>query len=67
MSEFLIVPFSGNIKNDLWRYKIIFNHKPMSVLIFQIRLISNKRLIRKIGILDGVIFKRIKDKIRSIL
>lgn len=63
----IIVPFSGNIKNDLWRHKIIFNHKPMSVLIFQIRLISNKRLIRKIGILDVAIFKQIKDRIRSIL
>lgn len=44
-----------------------FNDKPMSALIFQIRLISNKRLIRKMGILDIASFKQIKDKIKSII
>ena len=63
----IIVPCSSKIRNDVWRYKIVLNHKPMSVLIFQIRLISSKRLIRKFGILDRVIFEKIKNKIKSAL
>jgi len=63
----IVVPLSSKIKDETHRYKIIFNSQSRSVLIFQVRLISSKRLNRKIGSLDSSTFQAVKSKIISAL
>jgi mRNA interferase MazF len=62
----IIVPLSSKIKQDRFHYQLFVNNRFESVLIFQVRTISSKRLSRKIGCLDKISFQEVKDKINSI-
>lgn len=61
----LAIPLTSKIKlNKTYYYKFIFSQKEfVSVIISQIRLLSSKRLFRKIGFIDERDFLEIKKKI----
>ena len=63
----LIIPLSTKLKNK--PYCISFKHKDeeYSALISQIRLISTKRLLRKIYIMDERIFEVIRKEVKDML
>ena len=65
----LIIPLSGKVKRDkFYYYRFISNDKKfISAMICQIRLISSKRLIRKMGSVSNQDFEAIKHKIRGFL
>lgn len=65
----LIIPLSSKVKKDkFYYYKFISNgEKFVSAMICQIRLISSKRLIRKMGNINNQDFNEIKRRIKSFL
>jgi len=65
----LAVPLSSKIKKDkFYYYKFLSDDKKfISAMICQIRLLSSKRLIRKIGDVRNKDFNEIKIRIRTIL
>lgn len=65
----LTIPLSSKIKEDkFYYYKFLSkNGKFISAMICQIRLISSKRLIRKIGNIGNKDFNDIKSQIKNYL
>jgi len=65
----LIIPLSSKEKKDKFYYYnfIPNNEKFVSAMICQIRLISSKRLIRKMGNICSVDFNEIKIRIKKFL
>ncbi|MFA6194258.1 MAG: type II toxin-antitoxin system PemK/MazF family toxin [Patescibacteria group bacterium] len=65
----LIIPLSSQIKkNKFYYYKFSSNNKKfISAMFCQIRLISNKRLIRKMGTINNNDFNEIKSRIKDII
>ncbi len=64
----LIVPLSSKIKNDkFYYYKFATNDKFVSAMICQLRLISSKRLIRKMGEISNFDFEKIRQRIRNLI
>lgn len=65
----LIIPLSSKEKKDKFYYYnfIPNNEKFVSAMICQIRLISSKRLIRKMGNICSVDFNEIKTRIKKFL
>jgi len=65
----LIIPLSSKVKKDkFYYYKFVSNNgKFISAMICQIRLISSKRLIRKMGNINNIDFHEIKSRIRDFL
>lgn len=61
----LVIPLSRKVKPDKFYYhQLFFKGAFVSALICQIRLLSSKRLIRKLARLDTLAFICIKQKIR---
>lgn len=65
----LIIPLSSKIKKDKFYYYKFISHseKFVSAMICQIRLISSKRLIRKMGNISNQDFNEIKRRIKGFL
>ena len=65
----LAIPLSSKVKNNkFYYYKFISNgEKFTSAIICQIRLISSKRLIRKMGNIGNQDFNEIKSRIKGFL
>jgi len=65
----LAIPLSSKVKNNkFYYYKFISNdEKYISAIICQIRLISSKRLIRKMGNISNQDFNAIKRRIKGFL
>lgn len=65
----LIIPLSSKVKKDKFYYYKFISHseKFVSAMICQIRLISSKRLIRKMGNISNQDFNEIKHRIKSFL
>ncbi len=64
----LIAPLSSQLKqNNKYYYKFYLNQRLTSVIVSQIRIISSKRLIRKIGNITSADFNKIKLQIRGFL
>lgn len=61
----ITIPLTSKVKlNKTYYYKFIFSRREfVSVIISQIRLLSSKRLFRKIGVIDKRDFVEIKKKI----
>ncbi len=60
----LIAPLSSKLKeNNQYYHKILIRSYNNSVMISQIRIMSVKRLIRKMGRLDPVQFKEVIEKL----
>ncbi len=57
----LVLPITSKQKDDKFHHKIDADKKTVWVKLTQHRVISNKRLIRKIDVLDGVKFGALKN------
>lgn len=61
----LVVPLSTKIKKTVGYMLIHFNNKDQSLVISNIRVVSQKRLLRRIGKLPGNRLKEIKEEIKK--
>lgn len=59
----VIIPLSSQIKQDNFFYNFTLNGRLENGLLMQIRLISSKRLIRKIGRVNEDVFLLLKSKL----
>lgn len=60
-----ILPITSRAKDDRFHQKFIFDGKTFWVMLTQIRTISGKRLLRKIGTLPKLDFESIQSRIVS--
>ena len=63
----LIVPLSSKIKDNKYCLNFIHNNQQFSALISQVRLISTKRLNRKIYEMDGALFNQIRGSLKELI
>ena len=64
----LIVPLTSRVKeNNKYYFKFNLNNRVSSVIISQIRIISSKRLIRRIDNLSNGSFYKIKRLVRALI
>ena len=63
----LIVPLSSKIKNNKYCINFLHNNQEFSALISQVRLISTKRLNRRIYEMDGALFNEIRSALRRLI
>ena len=63
----LIIPLSSKTKNNMFCFNFIHEGIPFSALLSQIRLISTKRLSRKIYQMDSLLFNQIHTAMKRLL
>jgi len=61
----LVVPLSSRLKDSIYYYHFLYDEELRSAMISQIRLISSKRFIRRIGRLNRFNFKAIINEIKN--
>ena len=64
---FWAVPLSTQFKTGDWYFRFKYRDKNEIALLSQIRLISSKRLIRVMGLLEPDTFNEIKKLTRNLL
>jgi mRNA interferase MazF len=57
---FLSIPLSSQLKNGSWYINLLHQGKKTSALLYQCRVLDKKRLIKRIGQIDDVNYKKIK-------
>ena len=62
-----VLPLTSKVKESKYYYKTEYNGDLYCVILSQLRLISSKRLTRKIRTLSRYEFNEIKDKIKGFL
>ncbi|MEX2410079.1 MAG: type II toxin-antitoxin system PemK/MazF family toxin [Candidatus Paceibacterota bacterium] len=62
-----IIPFTSTLKSNKYYHNLKHNKESYSLILSQIRLISSKRLTRKIRRVPKKEFKIIKDKLKNFL
>lgn len=62
-----ILPITTSGKNGKYYYQYEYDNKKYSIILSQIRLISSKRLLRKIRILSKEDFEKTKKKFIKLL
>lgn len=64
----LVIPLTSKIKeNNKYYFKCFLNNQSGSAIISQIRIISSKRLIRRMGDMSNMDFYKIKDLIKNLI
>jgi len=63
----LVIPLSSRLKQGIYYYSFTFNNILNTALLSQLRIVSSKRLIRRVGRLDDHNFQEILDRIRVFL
>ena len=63
----LVVPISTKVKNRPYHFPYMHDGQEYSALLPQLRLISTKRLLRKIYMMDSAIFMIIKQAVKDML
>jgi len=63
----LVLPLTSKKKNDMFHIKIIIKNKASWVKLTQLRVISNKRLQRKVGVLKEDKYKEIVFSLRTFM
>lgn len=63
----LVVPISSKIKQNIFSFNYIHGDNEFSALLSQIRLISTKRLSRKIYRMDTALFNQIHKAVRKLI
>jgi len=61
------VPLTTKIKDNPYYFQYEFNNEKFAALLSQLRIMSSKRLIRKIGMISENDFYKIKDAIKRLL
>lgn len=61
------LPITSTIKKSFFHYQIKFNNKKRSVILSQIRVVSSKRLLRKIHTIDDIEFDNIIDILSGLI
>jgi mRNA interferase MazF len=64
---FWAVPLTSKQKFGKYYYHFVFGNETSAAIVSQLRLISSKRLLRKIGMISESDFVRIKKIVRSFL
>jgi len=59
----LIIPLSSKIKEHPYYFKYEYGGKNFSAILFQIKIVSTKRFLRKLGMLEQNIFNGIIKEI----
>lgn len=67
LETFWGLPMSSKEKDNRFNYILKYNGKKSTVLLTQLRLLSRKRLIRKLRRIPKRDFKAIRDKVKSYL
>jgi mRNA interferase MazF len=62
-----ILPLTSKEKFGKYYYKFIYDGKRSMIILSQIRAISNKRLLRKMGMIPKADFKKVRERVRSFL
>lgn len=62
-----VLPTTSKIKNNQFYYKIFYRGRYYSVILSQLRIISSRRLLRKIWFIKTEEFKKIKRIIKDLL
>lgn len=62
-----IVPLTSTVKDDRHYFTIEYESKQYSVILSQLRLISSKRLLRKVRMVSKEEFTDIKNRIKGFL
>ena len=62
-----MVPLTSKHKNNKYYYEFNYKGKPQTAILSQVRLISSKRLLRKIWTFPRKDFKKIKELIADFL
>lgn len=63
----IVLPLTSKSKVGSWFVDITFQEETKTVLLYQIRMIHNSRFQRRLGVLDETDFKRVKEKLKSLL
>ncbi len=61
------IPLSTKIKDHSYYFTYNFDDKQYSALLLQIRVMSSKRLLRRVGSLSGSEFQKIVTKIKNFI
>ncbi len=64
---FWMIPLSTKLKNGPFYHHYLFHEETFSACLTQIRLISSKRLLRRIGLFPKQDLKEIHTKIKKLL
>lgn len=62
-----ILPLTSRDKNGKYYYQMDFEGKRSTIILSQLRLISSKRLLRKIGMLSDNSFRAVKNQVKSFI
>ena len=62
-----ILPITSKIKDNKYYYQYEYDQRKYSIILSQLRLISSKRLMRKIRTMPTCDFNQIKELIRNLL
>ncbi len=62
-----VIPLSTKIKQGKYYHETIYKNKTYTLILSQLKLISTKRLLRKIRTLPKDEFEEIKKKIKSFI
>jgi mRNA interferase MazF len=61
------LPLTSKDKTGEYYYQFEYNRKKYSVILSQIRLISSKRLLRKVRVLSDVEFEKVRNKFKNLV
>lgn len=61
-----ILPMTSKIKKNKYYFKIFYRGRCYSIILSQLRLISNKRLLRKIRLIKTNDFRKIKNLVKNL-
>ena len=63
----LILPITSKSKNDKFHFPVVISDRNIWIKLTQSRVISNRRLLRKIGVLQKDIFLLVKEAFKQML
>ena len=63
----LVVPITSQVKHSEYHFAFIHNDAQYSVIVSQLRLISTKRLRRKLYSMSSKVFNGIRHSIRKMI
>ena len=62
-----IVPLTSKNRTGKYYFQVKYNNKTYSVILSQIRLISSRRLLRKIRTFSDVEFEKVREFIKELI